>query len=496
MRSYTQTKLTLFGILFYGMSTIVQSQPTTMLIPADNEYLPGTVVSLHKNQIASEIIPHTIVADHCCLDGGLSFEDSEKVQDFVQVYSKKEKEFIIKDIFRPAFGLPMDPELKAITTIQLAARSGQSVRFGSPIGNFAQLTSSISCQGLEAIRNSIGRERNLFYVKKFYNLKETEWSFRWKKKPDREMRSNVEVLLDDDKIFRHQWNSNGHMLVSPRNVQPYWVEIAAFDKKTVLQQIQQRLLNGNCNCRVLPPEVSNIESINEIPGLALFYPFNYTAQDEGLNGYHGEINQTTFVNGRKPTSAGIFIPGHAHFKIPEAKSIGINLLLNGSFSISFWMMDDPIATSPSEKYPIFHKTDISHLYTPYNGIGLYKHPSNGLLSLEMSDKEDYPRPTNTKTLQITFQPSNVKQQQPQWHHYVLTIDRFLNHTVLYQDGKALPILSKKGLSPKAISISNEAAFSIGQLGPLFPVPQLSIDDLAIFNRALTQTEVIQLGSLD
>jgi hypothetical protein len=493
MRNHTHIPLAILCFLLYGMTAI--GQPATVLVPTDGEYLPGTVVLVHKNQVAAEIVPHALIAENCCQGRGIYFEDSEEIQDFRQVYPKKEREKIVKEAFRHAYGLPMDADLKSIRAIQLLARRGQCSRFGMPVAHFGQLTAGLSCQGLIAIRKSLGRERALYYVNKFYHLKDAEWSFRWENKPDRAMRSNVESLLDQDKISRRSWGRNGHLMIRPRNFRPYWAELVAFDKKEVIWQIDQQLSKGNCNCQVVSaPIVAKIQSVKEIPGLALYYPFDYTTQDESHSAYHGETRQTTFIHGHQSNSAGIHIPGEGHFQIPASKSAGLNLLFNGSFSISFWMMKDAPGTTPTDPYPVFHKAEISHLLTPFNGMVLYKDPVNGLFSLEMSDKEDYPRPENKKILRISFQTPKAKlvSQRPEWNHYVLTVDRYQNQVSFYQNGQVLPVYSDNGISVKAIRMDNEVAFSMGKLSPIYPTHPLSIDDLVVFNRVLTGAEVLQL----
>lgn len=497
MRCFITSKRTFSLMLVAFLINAAKSQ-SSLFISSDHSYSPGAILQVNKDkgQVEREVIPYSMLKHNLCFGKDVQPESGATVKDVGRDFRKKEEEKAIKSIFRVAYGLPMDAELKAIKNTRLWVRDGEGSGFFTNYGIHDRLVDRLSCRGLETLTKGIKKEKNLFYLRKSIEIKKAELQFSWAEKPTSLLKDRVSDLL---KIkTRATWSQDGRYVVSYSEAQPYLLELVEFDKKTFLAEAKQRMKDYSCACNTAEENLSVINSAADISGLVLYYPFNRSAEDVGGAKFHGALSNAGFVSDRHGKELGLHIEANGYFKIPKTYSAALNLLLNHSFSISFWMLEDPAEAASYASYPVFHKAAKDRNNTSYNGLWLYKETGKNQLCLSMSDKEINPGvATAQRTLNKTFYAANYLpgDRRPVWNHYLLTVDRENNRITLYQNGREAGEVNNSMPFPAALHFNNEEDFVIGANGGHIPPRDLTIDDLAIFNRSLSAEEAERLAGL-
>jgi WD40 repeat protein len=216
----------------------------------------------------------------------------------------------------------------------------------------------------------------------------------------------------------------------------------------------------------LPPSLSE--------GLVAYYPFNGNAQDESGNGHHGEIKNVVLTRDRHggEEKAFYFAGRGQHISLPPFQ-------YGSRFSVSIW------ANS-------FTDSDVQHY--------LSKKPGDALDSVQFYDDQ---RGDNHRYKAMVFSSDNLgigrlAQHLPDtpgnWSHLVFTYDggntssalRIYNHGVRADTddfGQGRSFVSFNDLNVRSeIGSQNNGAESFHGI----------LDDIRIYNRALSEKEVQQL----
>jgi hypothetical protein len=227
---------------------------------------------------------------------------------------------------------------------------------------------------------------------------------------------------------------------------------------------------------------TNAQVPNYVPsdGLVGWWPFNGNANDESGSNNNGTVNGASLTSDR-------FGNGNAAYNyngIDNFISLPlINLSSYSSFSVSVWVNVMSFQTAYSNH----------HIIRQHNGIGgldwLLSFQNNGnIISFGLGiQSQPYTE------LDLTINPTDFISS---WHNIIVTYDGTIKSTFI--DGVLLGSELKSGLityTPSAVSAIGSTGVSVNSVEKF----NGKIDDLAIFNRALTQEEIISLyygSSLD
>jgi hypothetical protein len=206
-------------------------------------------------------------------------------------------------------------------------------------------------------------------------------------------------------------------------------------------------------------------------GLVAYWPFCGNANDDSGNGNNGTVNGATLTTDRfgNVNSAYMFEPSSTVQKI-TTNYTGISG--NNNRSISLWFKQNIVDSS----------TDIKVLCS-YGGSGATFTPGvyQNRVGLDISNCYTYYSPN-------TF---------GNWHHYVITYDNGNGNGVqspkIYLDGVLLTSVFQTYNLPGVINTLISNNFEIGGVGnSLLNQFNGKIDDVGIWNRALTTQEITQL----
>lgn len=216
-------------------------------------------------------------------------------------------------------------------------------------------------------------------------------------------------------------------------------------------------------------------------GLVGYWPFNGNANDESGNGNNGTVNGATLSLDRFGNNNKAYIfNGISDF-------ISTNFLpptANQSRTISVWFFSDD-TTMPNDGYCL----------TSYGANSFDCSQAGGRFELGMFYNNDI----NAKSLKIDgvctaiFSPSTYSSG---WHNFVATYDsssaNLFSNSKMYIDG--ILVTGINYYNPNTIiNTLNFTAFTIGK-SPSSPqrIFKGKIDDIGIWNRALTQQEITNL----
>lgn len=198
-------------------------------------------------------------------------------------------------------------------------------------------------------------------------------------------------------------------------------------------------------------------------GLLGWYPFNGNANDLSLNSNNGTVNGATLTSDRFGNS------NYAYSFNGVNNYISIGAITLQSFAISSWIYNSSV--NPSNLNAIFSNLNS----TPYKGIEFRVQPDSTLM-LVCGIGSNWSSPTTT------FKLSNNN-----WYHVVVTSDNstikiYVNAMQIASYGISGFVNNTQGIlfGTRTPSASNGGWYS-GK-----------IDDIGIWNRALTQQEVNDL----
>jgi hypothetical protein len=215
-------------------------------------------------------------------------------------------------------------------------------------------------------------------------------------------------------------------------------------------------------------------------GLIAHYPFNGNANDVSVNANNGSVSGATLTSDRFGllNRAYQFDGIDDFISVPNSNSLN---QFNGDFSISFW------ATSQSANsvYSIFSKgffIDSSSNAPSYRGnFGLEVYISG--ISIIYQNYLDY------FGVNIFNQNEFPILSFPNWNHFLIT--KIDNHLKIYINGINVPINSA---SPDIITVDNTSPLLIGVFLNNQRLHKGKIDDIYLYNRALSYEEIYYLST--
>lgn len=217
----------------------------------------------------------------------------------------------------------------------------------------------------------------------------------------------------------------------------------------------------------------NAQVPNYVPtnGLVAYYPFNGNAIDESINTNDGTVHGAVLTTDRfgNPNAAYSFNHNDITFNT--------NIITSYPFSISGWFKKEGIGSGYLNYGTLFTTSQVIHAT---NGNGIHSIINEDTFAIEKSP--------NT---QFDLYKNNL--DYTNWHHFIITCDTNISTgtiiSTLYIDGiitdtKTSPIVSYTSSLPLTIGRGFDGALDYSFIG--------KIDDLGVWNRALTQGEISDL----
>ncbi len=195
-----------------------------------------------------------------------------------------------------------------------------------------------------------------------------------------------------------------------------------------------------------------------------YWPFNGNANDESGNGNHGTVNGATLTTDRNGNSVKAY--GFQNGNIVCANS---NIPQNLNFTISYW----------------FKETSQNGLISEVISLGSSNSTYWGTISSSGGFCMNYGRGCGSTGSSIISKSSLLNQ----WHHIVIKSNGLGINSDCYLDGIYIGN-STNANSSGGCSVSN-LYFGVD----IYSLPEYfqgNLDDIAIYNRALTQQEITQL----
>ncbi|MBF0232845.1 MAG: LamG domain-containing protein [Desulfamplus sp.] len=216
-------------------------------------------------------------------------------------------------------------------------------------------------------------------------------------------------------------------------------------------------------------------------GLVAYYPFNGNADDESGNGNDGVVNGATLTTDRFGRSNKAYhFNGTARIELRSDSSLYNS---NSGFTWSTWVKSD-LSTDANilTASDSISCEDISLIFGRHNGVGIPKGYVGALV-----DKNGA---CASRTIFMEDAENIISEYK--YHNVVLSVDYNLNSATLYLNGT---FLSSTSLSPNS-SLSRDMYVTIGCFKDndstcLFSF-EGEIDDIRIYNRALSQSEIQEL----
>ena len=207
-------------------------------------------------------------------------------------------------------------------------------------------------------------------------------------------------------------------------------------------------------------------------GLVGYWPFNGNANDESGNGNNGTVNGATLTSDRFGNTNMAYEFNNTH--------ISVNNLANSQFSLDFtisaWVYLD--ALSSNNNYPTFIEEENSGLVMQIEIWPLGTTPKYNCYFFS----------PNIPGLQAADGHVQTNTNYNNWHHVVLS--NFNNINFLYLDGT----LKATSISPSKLQGVQTGSYLKFGIGDFLPMENFvgKLDDIAIWNRALTQQEITNL----
>lgn len=223
--------------------------------------------------------------------------------------------------------------------------------------------------------------------------------------------------------------------------------------------------NNNVSCNQLP---ANLQS-----GLVGYWPFCGNANDESGNGNNGTVNGANLTTDRfDDIGSSYYFEGNQTISISHNEALN----LSSNFSLSLWY-NPTIVNEPEVDLLIKGIND-------YTGRPYYlRHHGDSNESQGLA----FRHATGVFPEAPSIEVSSVLPSLNEWHHIAISINDSL--TSLYVDG----ILKDTSLFTGLTGIQNNEALSIG--GGYYQYNG-KLDDIGIWNRALSSYEVQQLYTLN
>jgi len=208
-------------------------------------------------------------------------------------------------------------------------------------------------------------------------------------------------------------------------------------------------------------------------GLIAYFPFNANANDESGNGHDGAVNGATLTTDRfgNAESAYHFDGTDDHISIPDSDQFTVS-----NVTIAVWMKTTD-------------KSDAKHIFSDYASgydaewYNLYLTANSGWIRWAAD-------PGGNVTVPVAVGTTDLSDGE--WHFVVGVRDTASKQLKVYVDG----VLEKMATDKYASVLNPNADFWIGgQNGFSKRFFNGDIDDLSIYNRALSEAEILELYQL-
>jgi len=208
----------------------------------------------------------------------------------------------------------------------------------------------------------------------------------------------------------------------------------------------------------------NIPSYLPNNGLVAWWPFNGNANDESGNGNHGTVNGATLTTDKNGYQNSAFqFDGNDCINIP-------NVVSSNSFSISIWLNSNDLSTG---QQLIYYQGSREWELSNFNLNNGLKYLSGGV---KLSDGLHYVNP-------------GAYINNNSWYHCVLTYSQG-NKVKIYINSQ---LVDSSSLTPNLSFFTGSATFSsIGAYNRDSRYFKGILDDIAIYNRVITSSEIIAM----
>ncbi|MDB4303397.1 LamG domain-containing protein [Desulfosarcina sp.] len=220
-------------------------------------------------------------------------------------------------------------------------------------------------------------------------------------------------------------------------------------------------------------------------GLVAYYPFNGNANDESGNGNDGAVYDANLTSDRfeSPVSAYSFDGNADYIRLANSSQLNVG---SGDASIAAWIKYSQ--EQPHEWEGINIGAIAGKGFLSENaGHGLYVADGKVYYQIRQASLDPY--------RYVNYAESNNLLNDGKWHLVIGTVDRDdPNGVKLFVDG-VLQAKTDNPLSLTGMILSNEQGFTIGAMERQFNVAFIffgEIDDVRIYNRALTEEEILEL----
>jgi len=201
--------------------------------------------------------------------------------------------------------------------------------------------------------------------------------------------------------------------------------------------------------------------------LVAYYPFNGNANDESGNGNNGTINGATLTTDRNGTpNSAYYFDGISNY-ISILDNPNINVQASQSFSISFWAKHDAY-------------NNAIYMISKYKGS--FGEPSYAIGTGSYGDSYSWFEFTPSNGIENR---GNIDLNNPNWHNITTVFKSGISVTI-YVDG-VLDISKPTTYTGSIINLRN---LTIGCGSNLAQFYKGSIDEIKIYNRALTDSEIL------
>ena len=258
-----------------------------------------------------------------------------------------------------------------------------------------------------------------------------------------------------------------------------------------------RLLNYNARMRLqLIPSI--LLSLASLPVVAAEYRDAIVADRPAIywrfESHDGDVDQAILIDGKAietgPGRRGVSglavafgrsqIAGRVEGRLTAEQDKTVEQILNGTFSLEFWFLDEAAVPDNKTNYSFFYKADVQHFSR--NSMWFYRARQDGHYHFRIHGSEG-------KSAGLTVKnPAGEKAAgDGKWHHIVVVVSRYETKATMRAVLDGRPV-AEKAFSPK-ITIDNQGPLVVGNgMHPNSPWQGL-IDEFAVYPRALSEQEI-------
>ena len=240
-----------------------------------------------------------------------------------------------------------------------------------------------------------------------------------------------------------------------------------------------------CFCYPLKPLGAQTPTNVPKNGLVAWYPFNGNANDESGNSLNGKILGAVLTEDR-------FNKKNAAFEFSKDKLIEIPNTEDKNLyplSVSLWYYVDTLVNL--EYCDLFSKYETASWNGYAINYGDYRNVDNGNKTENngFGVGSHFLRDFNNRIIGYYTEPPFIQEKisSKKWYHYVFTVNE--NGGKIYADGKLISTDQWTGQTGKT---SSNSLWKIGKVFAETSRLKIKIDDIGVWNRALTAEEVKKL----